>query len=141
MEKVLRTHPNVKKLYLLVRANDAISAKKRVEREVYRFYIINIKNLFIKEKNIAIFLYEFFTDKFQVVSKELFNVLREKYGSASFDSFFWSKVHVVQGDTTLENIGIRDVDLIEVLWREVDYIVNSAANTRFNERYVINIYI
>ncbi|XP_039119425.1 alcohol-forming fatty acyl-CoA reductase-like [Dioscorea cayenensis subsp. rotundata] len=102
VEKVLRTQPNVKKLYLLVRAHDAISAKTRVEKEV--------------------------------LSKELFNVLREKYG-ASFDSFFWSKVHVVQGDTTSENIGIRDVDLIEVLWREVDYIVNSAANTRFNERY------
>lgn len=95
--------------------------------------IINIIYLFIKRKNIAIFFNKCFTDKFQVLSKELFNVLREKYG-ASFDSFFWSKVHVVQGDTTSENIGIRDVDLIEVLWREVDYIVNSAANTRFNER-------
>ncbi|KAH7689037.1 Fatty acyl-CoA reductase protein [Dioscorea alata] len=108
VEKVLRTQPNVKKLYLLVRANDAISAKKRVEKEV--------------------------------VSKELFNVLREKYG-ASFDSFFWSKVHAVQGDTTLENIGIRDVNLIEVLWREVDYIVHSAANTRFNERYDVSLSI
>lgn len=68
--------------------------------------IINIIYLFIKRKNIAIFFNKCFTDKFQVLSKELFNVLREKYG-ASFDSFFWSKVHVVQGDTTLENMALE----------------------------------
>ncbi|KAJ0986855.1 hypothetical protein J5N97_005211 [Dioscorea zingiberensis] len=103
VEKVLRTQPNVKKLYLLVRANDSISAKHRVEKEV--------------------------------VSKELFDVLREKYDDASFDLFFWNKVHVVQGDVTMENLGIRDATLIEVLLRDVDFIVNSAATTRFIERY------
>ncbi|KAJ0986870.1 hypothetical protein J5N97_005226 [Dioscorea zingiberensis] len=101
--QVLRTQPNVQKLYLLVRANDSISAKHRVEKEV--------------------------------VSKELFDVLREKYDDASFDLFFWNKVHVVQGDVTRENLGIRDATLIEVLLRDVDFIVNSAATTRFIERY------
>ncbi|KAJ0986836.1 hypothetical protein J5N97_005192 [Dioscorea zingiberensis] len=43
-------------------------------------------------------------------------------------------VSVVAGDTSLENLGIGDTKLINVLWREIDFIVNSAATTRFNER-------
>ncbi|GJN31937.1 hypothetical protein PR202_gb20399 [Eleusine coracana subsp. coracana] len=35
VEKILRVQPDVKKLYLLVRAPDAASAKKRVLSEVY----------------------------------------------------------------------------------------------------------
>ncbi|KAH7689035.1 fatty acyl-CoA reductase protein [Dioscorea alata] len=102
VEKMLRVQPKVKKLFLLVRANDATSARRRVEDEI--------------------------------ASKELFKLLKEKY-KESFNLFFWSKVTVVVGDTTSENLGIRDADLINVLWREIDFIVHSAATTRFNERY------
>ncbi|KAJ0986869.1 hypothetical protein J5N97_005225 [Dioscorea zingiberensis] len=44
-------------------------------------------------------------------------------------------------DTSLENLGIGDTKLINVLWREIDFIVNSAATTRFNERYDVSLNI
>ncbi|KAH7688826.1 fatty acyl-CoA reductase protein [Dioscorea alata] len=102
VEKVLRVQPNVKKLFLLVRAGDAISARQRVENEI--------------------------------ASMEVFKVLRKEYGE-SFSSYFWSKVYPLAGDVSLEHLGIKDDDLRETLWAEVDVIINSAATTNFNQRY------
>ncbi|KAJ0986727.1 hypothetical protein J5N97_005083 [Dioscorea zingiberensis] len=65
---------------------------------------------------------------------EVFKVLRNEHGG-SFDSYFWSKVYPLAGDVTLEHLGINDDHLKETLWGEVDVIVNSAANTSFNQRY------
>ncbi|PWA43942.1 NAD(P)-binding domain, Fatty acyl-CoA reductase [Artemisia annua] len=102
VEKILRVQPHVKKLYLLVRANDAESA-------LQRFYT-------------------------EVVSKDLFNVLKEKHG-ANLQSFLAEKVTLVAGDITRENMGVQDYSLCEQMWRDVDVVVNVAASTNFKERY------
>ncbi|KAF8395374.1 hypothetical protein HHK36_019320 [Tetracentron sinense] len=102
VEKVLRIQPDVKRLFLLLRATDSKSAMRRFHDEV--------------------------------IGKELFRVLRKKYG-ASFDSFISGKVILVPGDIACENLGVKDSDLREELWGEIDIVVNLAATTKFDERY------
>nr|XP_043634375.1 fatty acyl-CoA reductase 3-like [Erigeron canadensis] len=104
VEKILRVQPNVKKLYLLVRAADAKSALQRFNTEA--------------------------------VAKDLFKLLKEKYGT-NLQSFLSEKVTPVAGDITKENLGIKDDNLIEEMWRDVDVVVNVAATTNFDERYDI----
>ncbi|KAK4441284.1 Alcohol-forming fatty acyl-CoA reductase [Sesamum alatum] len=70
----------------------------------------------------------------EVVDSELFRVLKEEYGE-SFGSGLLSKVIPVSGDVSLENLGIVDPEVRENMWREIDIIVNSAATTKFDERY------
>ncbi|KAL7202218.1 hypothetical protein ACSBR1_033818 [Camellia fascicularis] len=102
VEKILRVQPNVKKLYLLLRASDAHSASQRLHNEV--------------------------------ISKDLFRVLREKLG-ANLNSLISEKVTPVAGDITCKNLGVKDSNLVEEMWREVDVVVNLAATTNFEERY------
>ncbi|KAF5744835.1 fatty acyl-CoA reductase 3-like [Tripterygium wilfordii] len=103
VEKVMRSQPNVKKLYLVLRAENAIAASQRLRDEVF--------------------------------SKDLFRVVRERWGTENFDSFINSKVIPVVGDVSSNNLGIEDSNLREEMWREIDFIINSAATTRFDERY------
>ncbi|KAK6144209.1 hypothetical protein DH2020_021029 [Rehmannia glutinosa] len=102
IEKVLRVQPNVKKLYVLLRASDAKSAMLRFNNEV--------------------------------MSKALFRVLKEKHG-ANLNSFVSEKVRVIPGDITFENLGVKDAGLLEEMWKQVDVVINLAANTNFDERY------
>ncbi|XP_008801227.1 probable fatty acyl-CoA reductase 4 [Phoenix dactylifera] len=102
VEKVLRVQPNVKKLFLLVRAVDNTSAMRRVQTEV--------------------------------IGKELFKILKESHGNG-FHSFIAEKLFPIAGDIIHENLGIRDSDLIEELWKKIDIVVNVAATTNFDERY------
>ncbi|XP_065850026.1 fatty acyl-CoA reductase 3-like isoform X1 [Euphorbia lathyris] len=102
VEKILRVQPNVKKMYLLLRASDAKSAMQRLQQDV--------------------------------VEKELFKVLKEKYGE-NLNSFISEKVRAVAGDISCEDLGIKDSSLTDELLKEVDYVVNCAASTNFNERY------
>ncbi|XAR59675.1 Alcohol-forming fatty acyl-CoA reductase [Bertholletia excelsa] len=104
VEKILRTQPNVKKLYLLVRAADSKSASGRVQNEV--------------------------------IAKDIFRVVREKHG-ANLNSFLSEKVSPVGGDISRERLGVKDTNLVEEMWREVDIVVNIAATTNFDERYDI----
>ncbi|GJQ94230.1 alcohol-forming fatty acyl-CoA reductase-like protein [Tanacetum coccineum] len=69
-----------------------------------------------------------------VVSKDLFNVLKEKYG-ANLQTFLAEKVTLVAGNITHENLGVHDSLLCQQMWRDVDVVVNVAASTVFNERY------
>ncbi|KAI0531143.1 hypothetical protein KFK09_000695 [Dendrobium nobile] len=108
VEKVLRVQPNVKKLFLLVRAGDAKLAAERMQNEVF--------------------------------VKELFDVLKEKHGE-DFDSFISKKVYPIAGDIIYENLGIEDYNLKEMLWEEIDIVVNVAATTNFYERYDISLNI
>lgn len=101
-EKILRVQPNVKKLYLLLRAQDNDIALQRFNNEV--------------------------------VAKDLFKVLREKYG-ANVNTFISQRTTIVPGDITLENLGVKDSNLLEQMWREVEVVVNLAATTNFDERY------
>ncbi|KAI3996289.1 hypothetical protein MKX01_026757 [Papaver californicum] len=71
----------------------------------------------------------------EVTGKEVFRVLRTKHGD-NFDSFIFQKVTPIAGDMTLENFGLReDSELLKKLFKEVDIVANSAATTKFSERY------
>ncbi|MCD9644463.1 hypothetical protein HAX54_032681, partial [Datura stramonium] len=100
-EKILRIQPNVKKLYLLIRAPDSSSAKERFNNEV--------------------------------INTDLFGVLRDKLG-ANLQGFIEDKVFPVPGDIACDSLGISS-ELKDQMCREIDIIVNSAATTRFDERY------
>ncbi|XP_009631061.1 alcohol-forming fatty acyl-CoA reductase-like isoform X2 [Nicotiana tomentosiformis] len=102
VEKILRVQPNVKKLYLLLRAKDNKAALQRFNTEA--------------------------------VAKDLFKLLREKYG-ANLNTFISEKATIIPGDITCENLGVKDPNLVQQMWREVDVIVNIAATTNFDERY------
>ncbi|KAI5666651.1 hypothetical protein M9H77_16504 [Catharanthus roseus] len=105
-EKILRVQPNVKKLYLLLRAADSKSALQRFNTEI--------------------------------MGKELFKVVKEKYGT-NLNSVISEKVTVVAGDITCDNLGVKDSSLLEEMWREVDVVVNLAATTNFDERYDVSL--
>ncbi|VFQ71447.1 unnamed protein product [Cuscuta campestris] len=99
VEKILRTQPDIKKLFLLIRALDSDSACKRFHIEVF--------------------------------DCELFRVLKDKYGS-KFNTLAEEKVFPVAGDISFTDLGIKNFDQI---LEEVDFIINSAATTVFDERY------
>ncbi|XP_021729658.1 alcohol-forming fatty acyl-CoA reductase-like [Chenopodium quinoa] len=71
----------------------------------------------------------------EVLGKELFKVLREKWGS-SFESFVSDKISAVAGDTSYENLGLTD-DQVKEMYNDIDIVINVAATTRFDERYDI----
>ncbi|KAH9618057.1 hypothetical protein KSS87_012775, partial [Heliosperma pusillum] len=106
VEKILRIQPNVRKLYLLVRAKDSESANVRIHDEV--------------------------------LGKELFRILKETWGE-NFDSFISEKITPVAGDTSYEDLGLVDDDLKTQIFKDVDIVVNVAATTKFDERYVSTI--
>ncbi|KAJ4721489.1 Fatty acyl-CoA reductase [Melia azedarach] len=102
VEKILRIQPNVKKLYLLIRAEDTKSATQRMFHEV--------------------------------VETELFRVLRDTWGE-NLEPFLTKKMEAIPGDVSYENLGVKDFSLREVMWSEIELVVNVAATTRFDERY------
>ncbi|KMT03835.1 hypothetical protein BVRB_8g189780 [Beta vulgaris subsp. vulgaris] len=101
LEKILRIQPNVKKMYLLIRAKDAKVANVRLRDEV--------------------------------LSKELFDVLRKKCG-ANFESFISEKITPVAGDASYGNLGLTD-DELNAMYNDIDIIISVAATTKFDERY------
>lgn len=54
----------------------------------------------------------------------------------SLNALISEKITLVPGDVTCENLGVKDSNLVEEMWREVDIVVNLAATTNFDERYV-----
>ncbi|TYJ26446.1 hypothetical protein E1A91_A07G120300v1 [Gossypium mustelinum] len=102
VEKILRVQPNVKKLYLLVRAADHKSAIHRLHHEI--------------------------------VGKDLFRNLKKKCGT-NFSSFISQKITVIPGDLTHQDLGLHDSDLLQLLCKELDVLLNLAATTNFDERY------
>ncbi|KAK9266180.1 hypothetical protein L1049_027245 [Liquidambar formosana] len=76
------------------------------------------------------------TERFhnEVLGKELFRVVREKWGS-NLNSLISEKVLAIPGDISCDNLGVKDPNLREEMWREIDVILNSAATTKFDERY------
>ncbi|CAM8961675.1 unnamed protein product [Rhodiola kirilowii] len=105
VEKILRIQPNVKKLYLLLRASDSASATNRLYNEI--------------------------------LGKELFSVLREKWGS-DLSSLVKEKVVIpVPGDIAYEDLGIKDEELKTEMLSEIDAVINLAATVNFDERYDI----
>ncbi|KAF7848145.1 hypothetical protein BT93_L2253 [Corymbia citriodora subsp. variegata] len=103
VEKILRIQPNVKKMFVLIRAADKQLAARRLHEEL--------------------------------IQKKLFDILREEWAE-KFNSIV-EKLFPIPGDVCCENLGVHDFDLRSELWREIDVIVNSAATTKFDERYDI----
>ncbi|KAJ8768223.1 hypothetical protein K2173_021163 [Erythroxylum novogranatense] len=104
VEKILRVQPNVKKIYLLLRAADANAAQERLQNEI--------------------------------IGKELFRLLREKYGT-NLNSFISKKIIPLAGDVCSEDLGLKDLNIREEMMNELDVVLNFAATTDFNERYDI----
>lgn len=69
------------------------------------------------------------------MEKDLFKILREKHG-ANLNTFIAQRTTIIRGDITFENLGVKDTNLVEEMWREVEVVVNLAATTNFDERYV-----
>ncbi|GFQ06078.1 fatty acyl-coa reductase 3 [Phtheirospermum japonicum] len=103
IEKILRVQPNVKRLYLLLRAADNMSAFHRFNTEV--------------------------------MAKDLFVVVKEKYGP-KLDCLIQQKITLLAGDITLDCLGLKGPTL-EQLYEEVEIVINLAATTAFDERFDI----
>ncbi|KAI4994069.1 hypothetical protein ZWY2020_008599 [Hordeum vulgare] len=101
IDPILRTNPDVGKIYVLIKAKDNEAAMKRLKNEVE--------------------------------DTELFRCLQEIHGK-NYHSFVLSKQVPVVGNFREANIGIAP-ELAKEIAEEVDVIVNSAANTTFDERY------
>ncbi|KAI9107734.1 hypothetical protein K1719_021397 [Acacia pycnantha] len=69
----------------------------------------------------------------EIIGKDLFRVLREKWG-ADFESLIAEKVVAVAGDVSVANLRIENENL-EKMWEEIDIIANFAGNTNFDERF------
>ncbi|GAA0172960.1 hypothetical protein LIER_26678 [Lithospermum erythrorhizon] len=105
VEKIIRTAPDVCKIYVIIKAKNKEAATKRLMDEI--------------------------------LNAELFNSLRQKYGK-SFQSLMLEKIVPVVGNVCEYNLGL-DEDVAEIIAKEVDVIVNSAANTTFDERYDVSL--
>lgn len=71
----------------------------------------------------------------KVLRKELFRVIREEWNT-NFEAFISEKVVAVSGDVYCENLAVEDDQLRQILWTQIDFIINCAAATNFDERYV-----
>lgn len=69
----------------------------------------------------------------EVMNTGLFKELRELHGM-EFQKFMLERLVPVVGDITQHNLGI-DTDMVDILRKEVDIIITSAATTTFDERY------
>ncbi|KAK7836696.1 alcohol-forming fatty acyl-coa reductase, partial [Quercus suber] len=70
----------------------------------------------------------------EVIEKDIFRVLRNNLG-ADLESFIFERVTPISGDISDENFGIKDCILREEMSKEIDIVLNSAATTKFDERY------
>ncbi|OVA18798.1 Male sterility [Macleaya cordata] len=101
IEKILRTVPDVGKIYVMIKAKSKEAAVERLKSEI--------------------------------ITTQLFKCLQQTHGQ-SYKTFMLSKLIPVLGNVCESNLGIEP-DLADEIANEVDIIVNSAANTTFDERY------
>jgi nucleoside-diphosphate-sugar epimerase len=105
VEKTLRAVPDVKRIYLLIRAGEnadgeRVGAQERFEREI--------------------------------VASGAFNRLKEEWGR-DFDARVNEKVRVLEGDIAVERLGLSESDYAEVT-ANVRVVINAAAVVVFDER-------
>ncbi|XP_038883521.1 fatty acyl-CoA reductase 2, chloroplastic-like [Benincasa hispida] len=105
IEKMLRTAPDVGKIFVLIKAKDEEAAAERLKNDI--------------------------------INAELFKCLRQSHGKY-YMSFMMSKLIPVAGNVCESDVGLH-VDFAHLIANEVDVIVNSAANTTFDERYDVAI--
>ncbi|EOA12263.1 hypothetical protein CARUB_v10007993mg [Capsella rubella] len=77
----------------------------------------------------------------EVLEKDLFRVLRNNLGDANLKALVSEKVVPIPGDISVDNLGVKDSDLLQLMWNEIDIIVNVAATTNFDERYDVGLRI
>lgn len=71
----------------------------------------------------------------QVMSKDLFRVLKEKSG-AHLNTILAEKITLVPGDISRDDdLGINESNLVQEMCSQLDAIINLAATTNFDERY------
>ncbi|EEF27960.1 Male sterility protein, putative [Ricinus communis] len=75
--------------------------------------------------------------KTEIINADVFKCLKQKYGQ-SYQNFMLSKLVPVVGNICESDLGL-EATMANVISREVHVIINSAANTRFNERYDVSI--
>ncbi|XP_030930989.1 fatty acyl-CoA reductase 2-like [Quercus lobata] len=101
IEKILRTVPDVGKIFLLIKAKDKKAAIDRL--------------------------------KIEILDSEPFKCLEQMYGE-SFKDFMIRKLVPVVGNVCESNLGMDPCTANEIA-KKVDVIINSAANTTFDEMY------
>ncbi|XP_048321564.2 fatty acyl-CoA reductase 2, chloroplastic isoform X2 [Ziziphus jujuba] len=101
IEKVLRTVPDVGKIYVLIKAKNKEAAMERLKSEI--------------------------------INAELFKCLQQTHGK-SYQTFMLEKLIPVLGNISEPDLGLEE-ELAEMMAKEVDVIVNSAATINFDERY------
>ncbi|XP_041006397.1 fatty acyl-CoA reductase 2, chloroplastic-like isoform X2 [Juglans microcarpa x Juglans regia] len=69
----------------------------------------------------------------EIINAELFKCLRQIHGK-SYQDFMLSKLVTVVGDVREHNLGL-DAQVADLIRKEANIIVNSAATTDFRERY------
>ncbi|CAN1263471.1 Alcohol-forming fatty acyl-CoA reductase [Linum perenne] len=69
----------------------------------------------------------------KVTEKEVFRVVREKWGT-NFHQFITEKVVAVVGDISREDLGIENVHLKQQILTETEFFLHSAATIAFGER-------
>ncbi len=103
IEAVLRTLPDIRRLYLLVRPrSDAVGRPVSVEQRLLR----------------------------DVLASSAFDALREHHGDG-FDAFARSKIHVIEGELTRDRLGLDDATY-ERLRDDVDVIIGNGALAVFD---------
>jgi fatty acyl-CoA reductase len=68
----------------------------------------------------------------------LFKLLKENQGT-KFNSFVFEKISLVSGDISQEGLNIKDSQLEEEIRSQTDIIINLAATTKFDERYIFKV--
>lgn len=105
VEKILRTAPDVGKIFVLIKAKNKEAAMDRLKTEM--------------------------------IDSELFECLKQRHGKY-YEDFMLNKLAPVVGNLCESDLGI-DANSISEIAEEVDVIINSAANTNFEERYDVSL--
>ncbi|KAF9385807.1 cyclin-dependent kinase inhibitor far1 [Podila verticillata] len=101
LEKLLRSFPEITKVYLLVRISGTKTLQDRVENDVF--------------------------------GSKIFDTLKTQSASAEdFHKQIIEKIVPVQGDITLERLGLSDTDLA-MIQNDARVVINSAASVSFDD--------
>jgi long-chain acyl-CoA synthetase len=104
VEKILRSLPGIRRLYLLIRPKDRGSRPVGADERFWG----------------------------EVLKSSIFDRLKREHGDG-FDAFVEDRVAVINGDLTDDRLGVSDEDYRR-LCDEVEVIINSAAVVVFDER-------
>ncbi|OAE19280.1 hypothetical protein AXG93_909s1100 [Marchantia polymorpha subsp. ruderalis] len=69
-----------------------------------------------------------------IIGSEIFEALKKKYGEERFLEFMKQKVVAIPGNIVEKDLALAPADA-KMLMERIDVIVNSAATTKFDERY------